>query len=84
MTRAVLTLSTLAFVAFLPWPFAALLALSGAALEPLLPLSAGLLADTLYYAPRWGTLPLFTIGGGAATILAFFVRDRLRAGTIRE
>lgn len=82
--RAALTLSTLASVAFLPWPFAALLALSGAVIEPLLPLSAGLLADTLYYAPRWGELPLFTIFGAAATALAFLVRSRLSAGSIRR
>lgn len=85
MTRAILTCSTLAFVAFLPWPFAALLALSGSAIEPLLPLAAGLFADTLYYyAPREGSLPLFAIGGAAATVLAFIVRDWLRAGTIGQ
>lgn len=82
MTRAVLTLSTLASVAFLPWPFAALLAFSGSALEPLLPLSAGLFADTLYYVPRAGTWPLFTICGAAATALAFFVRSRLSTGSM--
>lgn len=85
MTRAALTLSTLASVVFLPWPFAALLALSGSALEPLLPLSAGLLADTLYYyAPRFGALPLFTIFGAATTALAFLVRSRLSASSIRR
>ena len=82
--HAALTLSTLVSVAFLPWPFAALLALSGSVIEPLLPLSAGLLADTLYYVPRGSELPLFTIFGAVATALAFLVRSRLSAGSMRR
>lgn len=82
MTRAVLAFSTLVSVAFLPGSFAALLALASSTFEPLLPLSAGLFADVLYYEPRAGALPLFTLGGAIATILAYAVRARLRAGTI--
>lgn len=82
--RAVLAFSTLAAAVFLPWGIAAILALASSIFEPLLPLSAGLFADVLYYEPRAGAFPLFTLGGGAASALAFIVRDRLRAGTIRE
>lgn len=84
MTRAAFALVALASVAFFPWPFAALLALSGSVFEPLLPLSVGLFADTLYYVPRAGAWPLFTLCGAAATALAFFVRSRLSAGSMRR
>lgn len=82
MIRGVLTFATLVSVALFPWPLTALLALSVSPLEPLLPLSAGLLTDTLYYAPGSGGLPLFTVSGAVATALAFFVRSRLSKGII--
>lgn len=82
--RAVLALATLVSAALLPWSAAALLALASSVFEPLLPLSAGLFADVLYYEPRAGALPLFTLGGAVATVLAYIVRDQLRAGTIGE
>lgn len=80
--RAVLAFLALASSALLPWPLAAFLALASSAVEPLLPLSAGLFIDVLYYEPRAGALPLFTIGGAVATVLALIVRNRLRVGTI--
>ena len=82
MMRGVLTLAALVSVVFFPWPLTALFALSVSLFEPLVPLSAGLLADTLYYAPSSGGLPLFTIYGAVATALAFFVRSRLSKGII--
>ena len=82
--RGMLTLASLISVVLFPWPLSAALALSAATVEPLVPLAAGLLADTLYYAPSASALPFFTLAGGAATALAFFVRSRLRAGSIGE
>lgn len=82
--RAALALASMAAAALLPWGAAALVALASSAFEPLLPLSAGLFADVLYYEPRAGALPLFTIGGAVATVIAYIVRDRLRASTIVE
>ncbi|OYV27562.1 MAG: hypothetical protein B7W98_01535 [Parcubacteria group bacterium 20-58-5] len=81
--RGALTVLTLISVVFFPWPFAALLALVCAFTEPLVPLAAGLFADTLYYAPQAHTLPLATLCGALVTAAAFFVRSRLRAGTMR-
>lgn len=82
MMRPILTFSALVSALLFPWPMTALFALSISLLEPLVPLSAGLLTDTLYYAPHSGALPLFTIFGAIATALAFFVRSRLSKGSI--
>jgi len=82
MMRGMFTLATLASVIFFPWPFSAVLAFASASLEPLVPLAAGLLADTLYYTPYAGALPVFTFYGAVVSIVAVFVRSRMRAGTI--
>jgi len=50
--------------------------------EPLIPLAAGIFVDSLYYAPELGSFPLFTVYGGAVTVIAYFVRSRLRGGII--
>ena len=72
-------------VIFFPWPLTAVLTLGVALFEPLVPLAVGLLMDTLYYLPHSGAmLPLFTIYGAFTTIIAFFVRDRLKASIIGE
>jgi uncharacterized membrane protein YdjX (TVP38/TMEM64 family) len=84
MMRPALTLSALVSALIFPWPMTAILVLSVSLLEPLVPLSAGLLTDTLYYAPSSGGLPLFSIFGAIATALAFFVRSRLSKGIIGE
>lgn len=78
-----LTLFTLISVIFFPWPLAAFFALASALFVPLLPLAAGIFADTLYYVP-WsgGTVPLFTLFGVTVTMIAIFVRSRLKAGII--
>lgn len=82
MMRALATLFTFVSIIFLPWPVTVLIATISAFLEPFVPLAAGIFADTLYYTPQSG-LPLFTIFGALLTILAFFVRSRLSAGSIR-
>ncbi|MDE1919540.1 MAG: hypothetical protein KGH56_02450 [Patescibacteria group bacterium] len=84
MMRGLLTLLTLVSVVFFPWPLAALLAILSASLEPLVPLAAGLLADTLYYAPQAQAFPVFTLYGLLCTIIAFFVRSRFRTSIMRE
>lgn len=84
MMRGTLTLLSLVSTVFFPWPLTALLALASSLLEPLVPLAAGLLADTLYYTPHAGALPLFTLYGALATAFAFFVRSRLSKSIIGE
>lgn len=83
MMKGALTLFTFVSVAFFPWPLTALLALATAFTEPLVPLAAGLFADTLYYTPSAHAWPLFAPVGAAVTVVAFLVRSRLRTGTIR-
>jgi len=83
MMRGILTLTSLVSVVLFPWPLTTVLVLASASVEPLLPFSVGLLADTLYYVPHAAAFPLFTLCGAAATVLAFFVRSRLGAGPIR-
>lgn len=78
------TILTLLSAVFFPWPLTAFLALGVAPFEPLVPLAAGILVDTLYYSSSSGSLPLFTIYGALATALAFFVRSRLKTGIIGE
>lgn len=84
MMRGVLAISTLVSVIFLPWPFTALLALVSSLMEPLVPLAAGLFADTLYYTPQVGKVPVFTLLGAVVTIVALLVRSRLKASIIGE
>lgn len=81
MMRAFATLLTFVSVVLFPWPLTALLAIATALVEPLVPLAAGLFADTLYWAPHTSA-PLFTLYGAVCAILAFFVRNRVRTGTI--
>lgn len=81
MISRMLTLASFVSAVFFPWPLTAVLALAAARAEPLVPLAAGIFADTLYYAPSSGGLPLFALGGAAATFGALFLRSRLRAAT---
>lgn len=82
MIRGVLTLSTFVSAILFPWPFTAFLAFGTSLLEPLVPLAVGLFADTLYYIPQAGSVPLSTIYGALLTALAFFVRSRLKTSII--
>ena len=82
MTRIILTVLTFVALLLFPWPFAALLVLVTASVVPLIPLAAGLFADTLYYAPHSGTIPYFALLGAAVTAVSYFVRSRLTASSI--
>lgn len=81
--RGMLTLLTFISIVLFPWPMAVLLALITSFVEPLVPLAAGIFADTLYAPPSLETLPFFTLCGAVATIIAFFVRSRLRTSIIK-
>lgn len=83
MIRGTLTIVAFISTVLFPWPLTAFLALTASAFEPLVPLSIGLFADALYYAPFSGALPIFTFYGALATALAFIVRSRLSAGIIK-
>lgn len=78
--RGLLTTATFISIVLFPWPLSVLLTLFSACLEPLVPLAAGLFADTLYYVPHEGIWPLYTLLGAGTTIAAFFVRSRLSTG----
>lgn len=80
VARGALTVSAMAAVVVFPWPLAALLALTAAWYEPLVPFAAGIFADALYYTAHAARLPWFTVLGALASVLAVFVRSRLRAG----
>lgn len=84
MIRGALTILSFISAILFPWPFTALLVFSSSLLEPLLPFAVGLFADTVYYAPQAGSLPMFTLYGALATVIAFFVRSRLSAGIIKQ
>ncbi|MDO8566601.1 MAG: hypothetical protein Q7R58_00415 [bacterium] len=84
MIRGTLTCITFISTVLFPWSLTVVLTLVASLFEPLVPLSIGLFADTLYYAPQSGTIPLFTLYGACATALAFFVRARLKTSIIRE
>jgi len=77
------------FAAFLSailfsWPFTVCLALCVSAFEPIVPLAVGLFVDALYYIPSGGGLPFFTLSGASVTIVALFVRGRLKASIIER
>lgn len=82
MIRGILTFSTFASILFFPWLLSVTLATLTAFFEPLVPLAAGLFADAVYYVPGAAHFPYAAIGGGAITLLAFFVRHRLVTGII--
>lgn len=82
MMRKVGTIATFISAMVFPWPLTAFLACALALSEPLLPLSAGLFTDTLYYAPQGAFLPLYTLFGAVVTGIAFFVRSRLKASIL--
>lgn len=84
MIRLLAVLVAGASVVMFPWPLTVALALVAALFEPWTPLAIGLLSDTLYYAPYAGRVPLGVLCGAVATMGAFFVRSRLKAGMIGE
>jgi len=82
MIRGLLTILSFISVIFFPWFVTALLVLISSFYIPLLPLSIGLFADTLYYTPNNGLWPLFTIYGIVVTVVVLFVRSRLKTSSI--
>ncbi len=82
--RGTLTLITFISAVLFPWPLTVALALLTSLFEPLIPLSIGLFADTLYYTPQSSVIPFFTFYGALVTALAFLVRSRLKTGIIGE
>ena len=80
--RGLLTLSSFISVIFFPWPFTVFLAIIASGTEPLVPIAVCIFADTLYYVPSAGSLPLFTLFGAVFSAVAFFVRTRLKTGNI--
>lgn len=83
MMRGILTPLTFISIVLFPWPLTVLLTLAVSLFEPLVPLAAGLFADTLYYAPQSEILPIFTLYGVLVTVVALFVRSRLKTSIIR-
>lgn len=81
--NGILTISTFLSIILFPWPLSALLAIVSAFFEPLVPIAVGLFADTLYYVPHAGGLPVFTLYGLIVSGIAIFVRSQLRTGTIK-
>ncbi|MFH1178130.1 MAG: hypothetical protein V1711_00170 [bacterium] len=82
MMRGMLTILSFISVMLFPWPLTAIIVLVSSFSIPLLPLSVGIFADTLYYTPQANILPLCSIFGAIATGAAFFVRSRLRTSNI--
>lgn len=84
MMRGIATLATGVSLVLLPWPFTAVLAVGVSLFEPLVPLAAGILADTLYYTPQVSAMPHFSLYGGLVTVAAYFVQSRLKTSIIGE
>ena len=84
MMRGALAISSFLSVIVFPWPFTVLVTFLASLLEPLIPLSAGLFADMLYYSPQAGAVPFYTLCGALLTALVYFVRSRLNIGSIGE
>ena len=82
--NGILTIATFISVILFPWPLSVLLAVVTSFFEPLVPIAAGLFADTLYWAPYAGALPTFTLYGLTLSVIAVLVRSRLSAGIIGE
>lgn len=80
--NGLLTVATFISVALFPWPLTVSLALVSSFFEPLVPLAAGVFADTLYYAPGAAAFPVFTLYGLALSIISALVRSQMRTGTI--
>lgn len=82
MTRGAVAVFVLISAFIFPWIYTAGIAFVTALWIPLLPLAAGILLDILYYAPHAHWFPLGTVLGALVTLVAHFVRTRLKAGII--
>lgn len=84
MKNGILTIASFLSVILFPWPLTAFVAIAASFFEPLVPLAVGLFADTLYWAPDAGALPVYSFYGLAFSIVAIFVRSRLSTSIIGE
>ena len=84
MMRKIVAVLICFSVVLFPWPLTASLVLGIALFEPFVPLIVGLLFDIFYYVPHEGIVPLATVYGAFATVLALFVRSRLKTSIIGE
>ncbi len=86
MIRGLLTLLTLSSVVFFPWQGTVILAIAASFVEPLVPLVAGIFADTLYYTPQAQTyaLPIFSLYGAACAAIAFVVRSQVMTSIMKK
>ncbi|MDE2021908.1 MAG: hypothetical protein KGI71_03280, partial [Patescibacteria group bacterium] len=75
MMRGTLVLLSFVSAIFFPWPLTVTFAFVSSLVEPLVPLAVGIFADTLYYTPHAGVMPIFTLAGALATFGALFVRS---------
>lgn len=82
MISGVGTIGTFLSALFFPWQLTAFLALSMALYEPWIPLAVGIFVDTLYYVPQGTLIPFFALSGALVSLAAFFVRSRLKTGTM--
>ncbi|MSU74278.1 hypothetical protein EXS57_00690 [Candidatus Kaiserbacteria bacterium] len=78
-----LTIASFVSTMILPWPFTIVLALVAGFFEPLIPFAIGIFADTLYYAPGAGAVPLYSVYGLVVSLVITFVRSQLHSSTIR-
>lgn len=79
MIRLVLIVFALGSVVFFPWPLALLASMAAAVVSPLAPLAAGILADTLSFAPHAYALPLGTLVGATLALVAWLARIFFKA-----
>lgn len=83
MIALLLTLLSLSGVIYFPTTITLLVTFVTAFFEPLVPLAVGIFSDTFYWSPGVGTLPYASIIGLFVSGIAFFVRNRLRSGSMR-
>lgn len=64
---------------FFPYPLTVLLSFVASLYVPIAGLLIGILADLVYYTPHASSLPLATMYGAAASLLAYILRRFVRA-----
>ena len=74
MIRILLPLVAFLSLFFFPYPLSALLILASAILLPVSGIAIGIAADILYFSPGAAFMPLWSLGGILATILALLVQ----------
>lgn len=79
MNRIIGSVLVLVSSLYLPWQCTAVLAIVAGMWDPIVPLAAGILIDTLYAVPTAHVYPLASLAGAAATALLFLVRRQLRS-----